>query len=283
MKPPRSLVVLLATVSILVACSKKQSETAAFKGTMRFLGSGTAASLVRPLADAYGKDHPDVKFEIEVSNSSFGLGQVRSGATDIAMSIKKLGPDDKDLKAYTIARDGLCMLVNRGNAVEALTDDQIKGIFKGEITNWKNLGGVRGPLSGLRRREALALHRLGGLCGSREVEKGLDRLLRLALRHELDIVDDRHFPRADVLGRRRNAGEPDELHRGSARDRLQGRSNRSVRDGVRCAGNGVDRVGVGARDEVAVLHVRGRRRRAGRRWRIGRCVKGVGARARSQS
>jgi NAD(P)-dependent dehydrogenase (short-subunit alcohol dehydrogenase family) len=85
---------------------------------MRFLGSGTAASLVRPLAD--GKDHPDVKFEIEVSNSSFGLGQVRSGAADIAMSIKKLGPDDKDLKAYTIARDGLCMLVNRENAVEAL-------------------------------------------------------------------------------------------------------------------------------------------------------------------
>jgi phosphate transport system substrate-binding protein len=141
MKTRRSLVVLLATVSILVACSKKQSDTAAFKGTMRFLGSGTAASLVRPLADAYGKDHPDVKFEIEVSNSSFGLGQVRSEATDIAMSIKKLGPDDADLKAYTIARDGLCMLVNRGNAVEALTDDQIKGIFKGEITNWKNLGG----------------------------------------------------------------------------------------------------------------------------------------------
>jgi hypothetical protein len=62
---------------------------------MRFLGSGTAASLVRPRADAYGKDHPDVNFEIEVSNSSFGLGQVRSGAADIAMSIKKLGPTIK--------------------------------------------------------------------------------------------------------------------------------------------------------------------------------------------
>jgi phosphate transport system substrate-binding protein len=142
MKTLRSLVVLLATVSILAACSKKESETAgALKGTIRFLGSGTAASLVRPLADAYGKDHPDIKFEIEVSNSSFGLGQVRSGAADIAMSIKKLGPDDKDLKAYTIARDGLCMLVNRENAVAALTDDQIKGIFKGEITNWKAVGG----------------------------------------------------------------------------------------------------------------------------------------------
>jgi phosphate transport system substrate-binding protein len=154
MKTLRSLVVLLATVSILAACSKKESETAgALKGTMRFLGSGTAASLVRPLADAYGKDHPDVKFEIEVSNSSFGLGQVRSGATDIAMSIKKLGPDDKDLKAYTIARDGLCMLVNRENAVEALTDDQINGIFKGEITNWKNVGGKDAKIENVNHAE----------------------------------------------------------------------------------------------------------------------------------
>lgn len=141
MKTPRSLLVLLATVAILVGCSKKESDTAAVKGTIRFLGSGTTASLVRPLADAFGKDHPDVKFEIEVSNSIFGLTQVRSGAIDVAMSIKKLGPEDADLKAYMLARDGLCMLVNRGNAVEALTDDQIKGIFKGEITNWKNLGG----------------------------------------------------------------------------------------------------------------------------------------------
>jgi phosphate transport system substrate-binding protein len=142
MKMSRSVVLVLAAASILAACSKQQSETAGqLKGTVRVLGSETIASLVRPLTVVFGKDHPQVQFEIENSNSEMGLSTARSGVSDFAMSIKELGPDDKDLKAHVIARDGLCMLVNRGNPVEALTDDQIKAIFKGEITNWKDVGG----------------------------------------------------------------------------------------------------------------------------------------------
>jgi phosphate transport system substrate-binding protein len=142
MKIPRNVVVVLAVASILAACSKEQSETAGpLKGTVRVLGSETTGSLVRALTNVFGKDRPQVQFEIENSNSKMGLSATRSGAVDLGMSIKELGPDDQDLKAYVIARDGLCMLVNRGNPVEALTDDQIKGIFKGEIASWKDVGG----------------------------------------------------------------------------------------------------------------------------------------------
>jgi len=142
MKIPRNVVVVLAMASILAACSKEQSETAGpLKGTVRVLGSETTGSLVRALTTVFGKDHPQVQFEIENSNSKMGLSATRSGAVDLGMSITELGPDDQDLKAYVIARDGLCMLVNRGNPVEALTDDQIKGIFKGETTSWKDVGG----------------------------------------------------------------------------------------------------------------------------------------------
>ena len=41
-----------------------------------------------------------------------------------------------------MAIDGIAVAVNPANGVEDLTMEQIAGIFKGEITNWKDVGGA---------------------------------------------------------------------------------------------------------------------------------------------
>jgi phosphate transport system substrate-binding protein len=147
-------VIVMALVS-LTGCkgSDKGSEGDA-GGKVKLLGSSTVTPLAGPLADAYGKAHVSTQFEIEESNSNWGLGALRSGMTDIALSIKPpAGEEDKNLVAHAVARDGLCMIVHKDNPVEALSDDQIRNIFEGKVSNWKDVGGQDAPLVRLNHAE----------------------------------------------------------------------------------------------------------------------------------
>jgi len=124
-------------------------------GKVRLLGSSTVTPLAGPLADAYGKTHVSTQFDMEESNSNWGLGALRSGMTDIALSIKppSSGEEDKNLVTHPVARDGLCMIVHKDNPVEALSDDQIRNIFEGKVANWKEVGGKDAALVRLNHAE----------------------------------------------------------------------------------------------------------------------------------
>ena len=150
--------VIAALLALSCGCkgqgSEKASSDAAEGGKVRLLGSSTVTPLAGPLADAYGKSHPTTQFDMEESNSNWGIGALRSGMTDIALSIKPpSGEEDKNLVAHSVARDGLCMIVHKDNPVEALSDDQIRNIFEGKVANWKEVGGKDAPLVRLNHAE----------------------------------------------------------------------------------------------------------------------------------
>lgn len=142
----------------LAGCSKGGSEQAASgapapSGRVTALGSSTVVQVVKPLIDAFQKVNPKISIEPESSNSNWGLGALRGGMNDIALSTKGPSPDDKHLVAHAIARDGLCVIVHKDNPVQALTDDQLKGIFEATIKNWKEVGGSDAPIERLNHAE----------------------------------------------------------------------------------------------------------------------------------
>jgi phosphate transport system substrate-binding protein len=123
-------------------------------GKVRLTGSSTVTPLAGPLADTYGKTHLTTQFDTEETNSSMALAALRSGMTDIALSIKPpSGEEDKNLVAHAVARDGLCMIVHKDNPVEALSDDQLRSIFEGKVANWKEVGGKDAALVRLNHSE----------------------------------------------------------------------------------------------------------------------------------
>jgi phosphate transport system substrate-binding protein len=62
------------------------------------------------------------------------------GTSDIGMASRELKESElKILTPTVIAMDGLAVVVNKENRVENITSDQIKGIFKGEITSWDEI------------------------------------------------------------------------------------------------------------------------------------------------
>lgn len=105
----------------------------------------TGASTVAPLADEIGKRfeklNPGTQIDVQTGGSARGVNDARQGLADIGMVSRALKADEQDLKAVTIAYDGVCMIVHKSNPVRTLTRDQIIGIYTGAITNWKDLGG----------------------------------------------------------------------------------------------------------------------------------------------
>ena len=138
------LVITLAVV--LSACgnnadgnnktSKKSSTTIAISG------STSVGPLAEKLAFKYEETN-DVKIEINQIGSSAGITNAISGVSEIGMSSRDLKQEEIDsgLNETIIAFDGIVVVAHPTNKVKNLTLEQVKQIFTGEVTNWKELGG----------------------------------------------------------------------------------------------------------------------------------------------
>jgi len=151
------LIVLVFAASVLFAgcASNKNTDGAtttvktadsspALKGSITLSGSTSVQPLTQVLADAFNEKNPDVKIDVQVGGSSTGVKNASTNASNIGNSSRELKEEEKGwgLTEYKIAIDGIAVVVNPKNAVVDLTKDQVVKIFKGEITNWKSVGGA---------------------------------------------------------------------------------------------------------------------------------------------
>jgi ABC-type phosphate transport system substrate-binding protein len=108
--------------------------------TIKYVGSSTVGIFMQNAAAVYRKANFELHTETE---SSGGEAAIVNQETDLA-GIARL-PDPSVLKAGVvpslIARDAIAVIVHGGNNVHNLTTDQLKSIFTGQITNWRELGG----------------------------------------------------------------------------------------------------------------------------------------------
>jgi phosphate transport system substrate-binding protein len=139
----------LAVISlavILTACgsndgggTKSSNEGLA---TIAISGSTSVGPLAEKLAFKY-EENNDVKIEINQIGSSAGITNAISGVSEIGMSSRDLKQEEIDsgLSETIIAYDGIVVVTHPTNKVKDLTLDEVKKIFTGKVTNWKELGG----------------------------------------------------------------------------------------------------------------------------------------------
>lgn len=113
-------------------------------------GSDTMVIMNARLAEAFMAKQPGTMIQVTGGGSGVGIAALINGTTDIAASSRPIRTSEVDkLKdrfattgfAYPIARDGLSIYLNERNAVKELTLEQIRDIYTGRITNWKQVGG----------------------------------------------------------------------------------------------------------------------------------------------
>ncbi|MGE5613089.1 MAG: substrate-binding domain-containing protein [Bacillota bacterium] len=109
-------------------------------GKIVVAGSSSVAPVMEKLKEAYLKLNTNAEIEIQISDSTTGMNSVMEGTCDIGMASRELTEGElKSLKSTVIAMDGLAVIVNKENTISNITSDQIKAIFKGEITSWNDV------------------------------------------------------------------------------------------------------------------------------------------------
>ncbi|TFH64653.1 MAG: phosphate ABC transporter substrate-binding protein [Candidatus Zixiibacteriota bacterium] len=135
------VVVTLAGISIVCAAAKT---------TITLKGSDTILPLGQRWAEAFMAQNPNVVIQVTGGGSGVGIAALINGSTDICEASRSIKPAEIDkLKErfnspgveIPIARDGLAVYMNEQNPVTELTIAQLKDIYTGEVTNWKDVGG----------------------------------------------------------------------------------------------------------------------------------------------
>jgi phosphate transport system substrate-binding protein len=126
----------------------------ALAGNIVITGSTTVLPIAQKVAEAYMGQNPDVKISISGGGSGEGIKSLIDRTTNIADSSRFI--KDSEIKQavdkgrypvpFAVAYDCIVPVVHPSNTVMNITIQQLKGIYKGEIKNWKEVGGPDKPI-----------------------------------------------------------------------------------------------------------------------------------------
>jgi len=130
------------------------SASLAFAGNISINGSTTVLPIAQKAAEAFMKEHPDVAISISGGGSGNGIKALIDKTTDIANSSRAIQPKEMDQAKekganpveFIVAFDCIVPIVHPTNPLKNITLDQLKGLYKGDIKNWKEIGGEDKPV-----------------------------------------------------------------------------------------------------------------------------------------
>lgn len=139
---------MATAVVALIAALLVPSMAMAVSGSLKLSGSTTLQPVIQKCASAFHSKYPSAKVTVAGGGSGVGVSDVIAGRVNIGMSSRALKSTEtaKGAKATAVGRDALTIIVNPKNAVKNLTPNQVYKIYRGQITNWKQVGGKNAPI-----------------------------------------------------------------------------------------------------------------------------------------
>jgi phosphate transport system substrate-binding protein len=112
-------------------------------------GSTTVLPIAQKAAEVFMQKNSSADISVRGGGSGVGIASIIDGTCDIADSSRPIKDTEldkavtrgKDIKAHVIAMDGIAVIVNPANKIDALSRIQIKDIYIGKISNWSEVGG----------------------------------------------------------------------------------------------------------------------------------------------
>jgi phosphate transport system substrate-binding protein len=138
----------------LVLATGLTAQTKTEKQTLVINGSTTVGPIADAFAESFKSTYPNLEITVSKTGSGDGAAALIDGRCDIA-TMSRFMKDEEFKKAvdkgvfpvaHVVSMDGVCVVVHPSNSVTALTIAQIRDIYKGKITNWKEVGGSDMPI-----------------------------------------------------------------------------------------------------------------------------------------
>lgn len=150
-------VLLASTIlvgSLAVGCGSS-SDKGSNGSKVTVSGSTSVGPVMEVIAEEFQAKNEGVTVEIQQVGSSAGIKNAIEGTSEIGMASRDIKEEEKNagLKETEIALDGISLITNKNNEVKDLTLQQVKDIYTGKITNWKDVGGKDAPIVVLSRED----------------------------------------------------------------------------------------------------------------------------------
>ncbi len=121
---------------------------------IQIAGSTSVQPVAEQLAQEYMKTNSGVKINVQGGGSGLGIRSTQQEIIEIGTTSKALSAEEQEgLKEYIIGKEGIVIAINKENIVSDLTLTQIRDIFSGKITNWKDVGGANQQINVIIREE----------------------------------------------------------------------------------------------------------------------------------
>ena len=172
MKKLLVLTSIFMIVALLNGCGGQEAAkttsapTPAPSNRMVIVGSTTLLPVAQKAVEAFQKRKPEIKINLTGGGSQIGINALVDGICDIAMSSRNLKEEEKEklskkraeAKEYIVAWDGIVTIVHPTNPVKNLTIAQLKDIYTGKATDWKDVGGKKGAIVVVSRDTSSGTH-----------------------------------------------------------------------------------------------------------------------------
>ena len=136
-----------ASSASAAAGSTASSTAAALSGNVATGGSTSMKNVIAALTEGFAEVEPGVTVSYDPTGSGAGITGATDKTLDIGLSSRALKDDEKnDVDGTIVALDGIAIIVNKDSKVADLSVEQLKKMFTGEITNWKDVGGDDGEI-----------------------------------------------------------------------------------------------------------------------------------------
>lgn len=147
------LIIAVITISLAGSGCTDNEDTDTSQNTdapknsmkLQIAGSTTVLPIAEECARIFMENNPGSQVYVSGGGSSHGVKSVAEGVIDIGDASRDLKDSEKeqytDLVTHAVAKDGVAIIVHPSNPVNDLTITQLQGIYTGEITNWKDIGG----------------------------------------------------------------------------------------------------------------------------------------------
>lgn len=146
--------VMVLSAMLAIGCDGGKKDPADKDGKKKQVitqkGSDTMVLLAQKWAEEFHKKNPEVDIQVSGGGSGTGIAALINGGTDIANSSRPMKSEEKekikqksgvDVVEIPVAKDGIAIYVNAANPIEKLSVEQLRDIYSGKVTNWKDLGG----------------------------------------------------------------------------------------------------------------------------------------------
>ncbi len=145
----RSEMRLLAQVTAEPTPTFTQLDSVAADTTLSIDGAPSMAGINQSLKESFEQRYPGARVTLSVSSDEQALTALRDGSIDLAALGRALSEaeDDPSLTSIPVTREKIAIIVGRDNPFRGdLTFEDFAGVFRGEITNWSQLGGPNVPI-----------------------------------------------------------------------------------------------------------------------------------------